>query len=327
MEDMEDKELHESKHAIFSAVTSGSRADLKSALCSADPSIILQSLLVTAYENEDGVYGHDPADMADAQELLGLDCTHLNILQVACFLGEEDLANDLMDFFSKEVEALGTRKILYEFMGRIWGQGNVSLHLASFMGMSDLVARLLDLGANPNKRNGRGYRAVDCADDDATLLLFQGISQVIRIPMPSHRMISPIHEDTISPGSLDSREEKDTSKAPGQHSSKKELGQVNGVCSSKWNVSHLKGNRMDWFLGCEGNGLKRERERKSVCVCVCVYVREVWPCRLFSSSSTESFFSSIGQDGGFSVSRIQQPPTLTSFQITLLVLPKGLGTT
>ncbi|KAI9230639.1 MAG: hypothetical protein DHS80DRAFT_7297, partial [Piptocephalis tieghemiana] len=97
----------------------------------------------------------------DAQELLGLDCTHLNILQVACFLGEEDLANDLMDFFSKE------------FMGRIWGQGNVSLHLASFMGMSDLVARLLDLGANPNKRNGRGYRAVDCADDDATLLLFQ----------------------------------------------------------------------------------------------------------------------------------------------------------
>ncbi|KAI8615986.1 hypothetical protein BC830DRAFT_1063856, partial [Chytriomyces sp. MP71] len=57
-------------------------------------------------------------------------------------------------------------------MGRVWGDGNTILHLASFLGMSELVKRLLELGANPNKRNGRMYKPVDCADTDETRRMF-----------------------------------------------------------------------------------------------------------------------------------------------------------
>jgi ankyrin repeat protein len=69
------------------------------------------------------------------------------------------------------------RKILLEFLGKIWGDGNTILHLASFLGMSHLVQRLLDLGANASKRNHRSYSAVDCADDNETRDLFLKVNE------------------------------------------------------------------------------------------------------------------------------------------------------
>ncbi|KAI9093778.1 hypothetical protein DFS34DRAFT_563409, partial [Phlyctochytrium arcticum] len=53
-----------------------------------------------------------------------------------------------------------------------WGNGNTVLHLASFQGMSDLVKRLLELGAASRKKNERNYMPVDCADDDVTREIF-----------------------------------------------------------------------------------------------------------------------------------------------------------
>jgi len=43
--------------------------------------------------------------------------------------------------------------------------------------MSTLVKRLLELGANPSKRNERGYRPVDCADDHETRDLFITVTE------------------------------------------------------------------------------------------------------------------------------------------------------
>lgn len=77
----------------------------------------------------------------------------------------------------RESEKMEARKILLEFIGKRWGNGNTLLHLASFNGMSSLVKRLLNLGAIPNKPNELGYRPVDCADDDDTRKLFLGITE------------------------------------------------------------------------------------------------------------------------------------------------------
>jgi ankyrin repeat protein len=98
--------------------------------------------------------------------------SHLNALHVACILGEEDLSLDILDFFKKTTDELEAKKLLLEFLGRQWGNGNTILHLASFNGMCELVRKLIECGANPNKKNERSYTPVDCADDPETRNVF-----------------------------------------------------------------------------------------------------------------------------------------------------------
>ncbi|ORY00071.1 hypothetical protein K493DRAFT_157822, partial [Basidiobolus meristosporus CBS 931.73] len=115
---------------------------------------------------------HEQEIIQDADELLGKSVENLNGLQIACMLGDEELALDILQYVAYESEKMDAKKVLYEFMSRVWGGGNTALHLASFLGMADLVKKLLDLGANTNKRNDRKYKPVDCADDDETRALF-----------------------------------------------------------------------------------------------------------------------------------------------------------
>ncbi len=84
---------------------------------------------------------------------------------------------DILDLVLKITEEIEARKILYEFMGRIWGDGNTSLHLASFMGMNDLVKQMIELGAATSKTNNRKYKPVDCAGDDLTRNVFETIEE------------------------------------------------------------------------------------------------------------------------------------------------------
>ncbi|KAI9145201.1 hypothetical protein BKA69DRAFT_1015000, partial [Paraphysoderma sedebokerense] len=114
----------------------------------------------------------EPEILVDANELLGPSVSHLNAMQIACLLGDEEIAMDILEYMAKEAEEMESKMILYTFLGSMWGNGNTTLHLASFLGMADLVKRLLELGANGNKRNDRKYTAVDCADDDTTRRLF-----------------------------------------------------------------------------------------------------------------------------------------------------------
>ncbi|KAI8895817.1 hypothetical protein BC833DRAFT_517448, partial [Globomyces pollinis-pini] len=58
-------------------------------------------------------------------------------------------------------------------LGRVWGDGNTALHLASFLGMSELVKKLIELGAATSKSNDRKYKPVDCAGDDITRMMFE----------------------------------------------------------------------------------------------------------------------------------------------------------
>ncbi|KAL3895769.1 MAG: hypothetical protein SGCHY_004497 [Lobulomycetales sp.] len=91
-------------------------------------------------------------------------------------LGDEDVALEILEFVSNFTQEIDAKKILYEFMGRVWGNGNTVLHLASFMGMCDLVKRLLELGAAQNKVNERKYKPVDCADDDEMRKMFSTVT-------------------------------------------------------------------------------------------------------------------------------------------------------
>ena len=105
----------------------------------------------------------------------------MNALHIACILGDEEIASDILEFVVNVTEEIESKKILYEFMGRVWGEGNTVLHLASFMGMSGLVKRLLELGAAPNKVNDKKYKPVDCADCDETRDMFSHYAEGIML--------------------------------------------------------------------------------------------------------------------------------------------------
>ncbi|KAI0236414.1 hypothetical protein L0F63_003312 [Massospora cicadina] len=177
------KEIQTIQREVFESICAESTHQLERVFFLYHPSLILQVLATFTYPNQDGLFQHDPEVTKDAAELLGPSCLNLNALQSACLSGEEELAVAIIDYVAKQSEIMSTKKVLYEFMSKVWGAGNTALHLASFMGMANLVKRLIDLGANVNKRNERHYRAVDCADDDTTRALFLNLIQVVRHPI------------------------------------------------------------------------------------------------------------------------------------------------
>ena len=180
-DDEEMLKLQEIQQKILRSVLSSSRSQLMAILTSTSPDTILRSLLSFTDANANHKYRHDKELQSEARVLLGNSCSDLNLIQIACFLGEEELALDLIEFVAMEADLLETRKILLELLGRVWGNGNTLLHLASFHGMADLVRRLLELGASTNKKNELGYKPVDCADDEQTRRLFQEIYHGILI--------------------------------------------------------------------------------------------------------------------------------------------------
>lgn len=133
---------------------------------------VLQVLLTTTYPNIEGYYKHEEDCIEDAKELLGLSVNNLNPIHVAALLGEEDIVLTMLEFVVTITNEIEAKKVLFEFLGRIWGDGNTLLHLASFYAMAPVVKRMLELGANANRRNDRGYRPVDCAADDETRRAF-----------------------------------------------------------------------------------------------------------------------------------------------------------
>ncbi|KAF9928154.1 hypothetical protein FBU30_002610 [Linnemannia zychae] len=165
---------------ILTAIEQEDRQELDRILHAFDFAIVIQTLVTWNTPNSDNQYKHDPDVLLDAKELLGPKVDHLNLIQIACFLFNEEMALDMLNFVAKASEELESKKILYEFMGKVWGDGNTLLHLASFLGMADLTKRLLDLGANIYKMNHRKYKPVDCADENTTMSLFLNLTEVVR---------------------------------------------------------------------------------------------------------------------------------------------------
>lgn len=83
----------------------------------------------------------------------------------------------ILEFVSDFTSQIDAKKVLYEFMGRVWGNGNTALHLATFMGLSEIVKRLLELGAAANKLNERKYKPVDCTNEEEMKDIFSTVSE------------------------------------------------------------------------------------------------------------------------------------------------------
>lgn len=101
---------------------------------------------------------------------------YLTAIQIACILGEEDIACDLLEFVAKITTEMESKKLLLEFIGRSCGTGNTVLHLAAFMGMDHLAKHLIELGANIYKKNKKNYRPVDLVDDEETRSVFSSVT-------------------------------------------------------------------------------------------------------------------------------------------------------
>ncbi|KAJ3029798.1 hypothetical protein HK097_005721, partial [Rhizophlyctis rosea] len=160
---------------------------------------LLQILLTTSIPNPPSPTSYKLDALEVQNHLLGPSLQNLNLIQLACVLGEEDMALDILNFVAWATEEIQSRKVLYEFMGRVFGGGNTVLHLASFQGMSELVKRLLELGAATGKKNDKDNRPVDCTDDEVTSQMFQTMTEAeprqpqpptIPLPMTPTRRLS-----------------------------------------------------------------------------------------------------------------------------------------
>lgn len=130
--------------------------------------MLLQIMLTRTWNDHGGRrYFFDAEAVKDADVLLGCSTSNLNVLQICVLQGDEEMALDILDYFYRATEKLGGRKALvHEFLAHQFGFGNTVLHLAAFMGMSELCRRLLELGASPNSRNSRNFRPLDCANEE-----------------------------------------------------------------------------------------------------------------------------------------------------------------
>eukprot|EP00835_Amoeboradix_gromovi_P003454 NODE_229_length_13800_cov_0.838114.p3 type:complete len:478 gc:universal NODE_229_length_13800_cov_0.838114:1205-2638(+) len=156
---------------LFSLIESGNRQKVRDFLEN-DDGIAAQVILTALDPNIDKKYHYDDDVEMEANELLGSSVVNLNAIQIAIFSGDEDMALDILNYVEKQSVKLGSKMVLLAFLGMMWGNGNTTLHLASFHGITPLVRKLLELGASPTKKNQKKYTAIDCCADQETSKLF-----------------------------------------------------------------------------------------------------------------------------------------------------------
>ncbi|KAJ3366589.1 hypothetical protein GGF31_008010 [Allomyces arbusculus] len=168
-----------SRH-LLQAINNGDRARVAELLDQASAAAVAKVLVNYFVANTDHRYDHEPEILADADALLGPATDSLNLVQVACFLGEEEIALDLVNFMAKGND-VASKVAVTDLLGHAWGGRNTTLHLASFLGMADLVARILALvPALVIEKNNRKYLPVDCTDDVVTQSHFRNAPRINR---------------------------------------------------------------------------------------------------------------------------------------------------
>jgi hypothetical protein len=168
-----DDEISILSQNLLEAINVGDRERACSLLNKSSSGCADQVLATFTVPNADKKYSYEPEILMDANELLGSSTARLNLIHIACFLGEEEIALEIINYLAQEAETIGSKYALITFLSSVWGNGNTVLHLASFLGMSELVGRILDLHPSlAAKRNDRKYKPVDCTDDDVTRMNF-----------------------------------------------------------------------------------------------------------------------------------------------------------
>ncbi|KAL9559888.1 hypothetical protein MBANPS3_000213 [Mucor bainieri] len=97
---------------------------------------------------------------------LGKSSTDLNLLQLALMTSSESMVMTLL----AQLKLHASQAELKHFVNHVWGQGNTSLHLATFLKRHSVVKALLDLGCLSDVSNARNKRPVDCCLGDQAVL-------------------------------------------------------------------------------------------------------------------------------------------------------------
>ncbi|KAI8351516.1 hypothetical protein BD560DRAFT_308840, partial [Blakeslea trispora] len=97
---------------------------------------------------------------------LGKSFTDLNSLQLALLVSSESMVITLLN----QLKLHASPSELKHYVNHIWGQGNSSLHLASFLKRPQVVKLLLELGCASDVLNRRKKQAVECCLDDHVIL-------------------------------------------------------------------------------------------------------------------------------------------------------------
>ncbi|RUS32766.1 hypothetical protein BC938DRAFT_474365 [Jimgerdemannia flammicorona] len=165
---------------ILRALADDDPVTLRSHLDAADPIAAIHVLLACSHQNGptspggSGHYSFDPELIPESTKLLGAAIGPLNAVQLACMAGAEDCALQLLEFLATASrDVMRSDRPVHVMMDQEWGEGNTALHLASFNALPQVVTRLLRLGANPNRRNGKGLRPVDCADESCSAAFWE----------------------------------------------------------------------------------------------------------------------------------------------------------
>ncbi|KAK9767606.1 hypothetical protein K7432_002492 [Basidiobolus ranarum] len=172
LEDLKDtKAILTSRDDLKKAILRG-RPYIFSYVIASNPPIILYTLLFDTWMSREGCFKFNSDLTTQADVLLGGTVDNLNFLQLACLYSREKIALQILDFLSKELNKRESKDLLFNTISHVWGRGNTTLHLASFVGLTTLVKRLLELDMNPYVKNDLGYSSVDCATEHETKKVF-----------------------------------------------------------------------------------------------------------------------------------------------------------
>lgn len=149
---------------------------MKKLLATNPPKLLLQCFIMINPLLQERALCYDPDSELAGLELLG-DLYDLNILEFLCLLDLENVLTCILNFIYLNCFYFNYFNCLnFVLMSKRWGQGNSLLHLASFMGMDQTCKLLIEWGVPWNIRNDRGYRPVDCADDDECRWVFWNLN-------------------------------------------------------------------------------------------------------------------------------------------------------
>ncbi|KAI8920018.1 hypothetical protein PhCBS80983_g01771 [Powellomyces hirtus] len=137
---------------------------LFSAIKSSDTSLV-RSLLaenhsLTSAKHRDATIKFAPEVELDSYVYLGAYLGAITALQYAILMGNDAIAKDILE------------RTVKDDLDIPFGGGNTALHLATFLGASEIVKLLLEQGANRQISNSKGYKPVDSTDSTEMKALF-----------------------------------------------------------------------------------------------------------------------------------------------------------
>ncbi|KAI9012863.1 hypothetical protein BC832DRAFT_548205 [Gaertneriomyces semiglobifer] len=138
--------------ALFDAIKAGDANKVRD--------FLLQDKGLTSQKHRDPTVKFDAELEMDAYKFLGAYIGQVTPLQLAILCGQDSIAKDILE------------RTLQDDLDIPFGGGNTALHLATLLGVRDIVKALLERGANWKAANAKGLTPLDIVDNADMRTLF-----------------------------------------------------------------------------------------------------------------------------------------------------------